>query len=188
MERGQATIGTVLGGLLKNRHLVADMRRVMIISLWEQVVGEGVARKAWPDTVQDGVLRVIVATHAWAEELHLLKPQILARYRQLLGRAALKDVQFRVGRRKARTLPIPDTPEVPLHPAPDASLPSRPLPNELLSEIANPEVRSLLGPVFARLRAEREWKHEQGWVHCGCCGRIHHHDTCPGCGHPQPAA
>ncbi|HOF86475.1 MAG TPA: DUF721 domain-containing protein [Armatimonadota bacterium] len=180
MQYGQSPIGAIVGGLLKNRHLVADMRRVMILSLWERVVGAPVASKAWPETVEDGVLVVGVTTHAWAQELTLLKPRILARYRQLLGRAALKDVRFRVGRRR-KGLGEPVFPPRPLHPAPDERLATEPLPGDLLSDIANPEVRGLLGPAFARLRAEREWKREHGWVRCPACGRIHSRDACPYC-------
>jgi predicted nucleic acid-binding Zn ribbon protein len=166
--------------LLKDRHLVADMRRVMILSLWERVVGELVAAKAWPERVEDGVLVVGVATHAWAEELHLLKAQILARYRQLLGRGALKDLRFRVGRRKRPPATDP-APAVTLHPTAGEALPAEPVPGDLLADIANPEVRSLLGPAFARLRAARTWKLEHGWTRCDACGRVHQQLDCPFC-------
>jgi predicted nucleic acid-binding Zn ribbon protein len=136
MTQGQTSIQTLLGGLLKNRQMVASMRRVMVMSLWEQVVGQLVAQKAWPEKVADGVLTIGVTSHAWATELQLLKPQILTRYRQLLGRTILK---------------------------------------------SNPEVRDLLAPVFARLRAQREWKREHGWAHCNTCERIYHGQHCPYC-------
>lgn len=184
MEHGQAPIGTILGGLLKNRHLVADMRRVMILSLWERVVGELVAKKAWPERVDDGVLIIGVTTHAWAQELELLKPQILTRYRQLLGRAALKDVRFRVGRRRKHEDETASAPQ-PLHPTRNERLSTEPVPGNLLSEIENPEVRSLLGPVFARLRAERVWKQQHGWVRCPACGRVYARAACPYCAGPE---
>jgi predicted nucleic acid-binding Zn ribbon protein len=180
MGHGQATIQTLLGGLLKNRHLVAGMRQVMIMTLWEQVVGSIVAQKSWPESVKDGVLTVGVTSHAWAEELHLLKGQIVSRYRQLLGRAALKDVTFRVSRRKARDRGVP-APAAPLHPAREERLPVQPVPDTVLNGVTNPEVRSLLGPVFARLRAERTWKQEHGWARCPVCQHIGHGPTCPHC-------
>lgn len=181
MAHGQASIQTLLGGLLKNRQLVASMRRVMVLSLWEQVVGNLVAQKTWPERVADGVLVVGVTSHAWASELQLLKPQILARYRQLLGRTVLKDVEFRVGRRKAQAA-VGETARVALHASPRELRVPKVTPGNLLAGVSNPEVRDLLTPVFARLRAEREWKREHGWARCGGCQRIFHGTSCPHCG------
>ncbi len=187
MAHGQTSIQALLGGLLKNRRLLGSMRRVMIMSLWEQVVGAIVAQKSWPEKVTDGILYIGVTSHPWAAELHLLKPQILARYRQLLGRAALKDVDFRVTRRRARKDEGTE-PRIILHPAPNEALRPQPIPGHLLAEIHNPEVRDLLGPMFAKLRAERQWKREHGWSHCTTCHRIIHGTVCPHCGGCPEAA
>lgn len=181
MGHGQASIQTLLGGLLKDRRMLDSMRRVMVMSLWEQVVGELVAQKSWPIKVEEGILHVGVTSHTWADELHLLKPRIVARYRQLLGRAALKDVEFRVSRRKKEALPETG-PAVPLRPTPTERPPDQPAPGEVFARVENPEVRELLGPAFARLRAERQWKHEHGWVRCTNCLRVFHDAQCPHCG------
>jgi predicted nucleic acid-binding Zn ribbon protein len=174
---------SLLGGLLKNRQLVSSFRRVMVMSLWEQVVGPLVAQKSWPEKVSDGVLLVGVISHPWAAELQLLKTQILTRYRQLLGRSALKDIEFRVGRRKAQQTTEQQRINA-LHPAPGEQLVAQPVPGAVLAGVSNPEVRDLLAPVFARLRAEREWKREHGWARCGGCQRIFHGVSCPHCGAP----
>ncbi len=179
---------SLLGGLLKNRQLVADMRRVMVMTLWEQVVGGVVAKKSWPEKVGDGVLTIGVISHAWAEELHLHKAEILARYRQLLGRDALKDIHFHVARRKAAGETDPARGNVVLHPMTLEELPTRPVPGDLLAGISNPSVRDLLAPSFARLRAEREWKEEHGWSRCDGCHRIFHGHACPHCGGRPEAA
>ncbi len=172
---------------MKNRRLLGSMRRVMVMSLWEQVVGTIVAQKSWPEKMADGTLYVGVTSHPWAAELHLLKPQILIRYRQLLGRTAIKDVEFRVTRRRARK-DEEGASHIVLHPAPNEALSPQPIPGSLLAEIHNPEVRDLLGPVFAKLRAERQWKREHGWAHCTACRRVIHGSVCPYCGGCPEAA
>ncbi|HEX2948757.1 MAG TPA: DUF721 domain-containing protein [Armatimonadota bacterium] len=182
MAQGQASIQILLGGLVKNRQLVASMRRVMVMSLWEQVVGNLVAQKSWPEKVTDGVLTIGVTSHAWAAELEGLKPQILARYRQLLGRSVLKDVEFRVGRRKSHRGSTEEEKTVALHPLPGEHLAPQPVPGAVFTGVSNPEVRDLLAPVFARLRAQREWKREHGWERCDTCHRIYHGLSCPHCG------
>jgi predicted nucleic acid-binding Zn ribbon protein len=153
----------------------------MVMSLWEQVVGPLIAKKSWPEQVSDGVLAIGVTSHAWSAELQLLKPQILTRYRQLLGRSILKDVSFRVGRRKVSASANTASDIVPLHPRAGETLASAPLPPTILSGVSNPEVRELLAPVFARLCAQRVWKREHGWAHCHVCDRIYHGLRCPNC-------
>jgi|GEM_PF-1242889 len=181
MAHGQASIQSLLGGLLRDSRMVASMRRVMVMTMWEQVVGELVARKSWPEKVNEGVLTVGVTSHTWADQLHLLKPQILSRYRQLLGRSILKDVEFRVTRRKPARKETPGE-CLPLHPPPGEELPEDPAPAELFDGVQNPEIKAMLGPVFARLRAERQWKYEQGWARCAACRRVFHGKVCPQCG------
>lgn len=181
MAHGQESIQSLLGGLLKDRRMLSSMRRVMVMTLWEQVVGDLVAQKSWPEKVNDGVLTIGVTSHTWADQLYLLKPQILTRYRQLLGRSILKDVEFHISRRNAhREKPMGMSPA--LKPAPDEKLAEQPVPREVFAGVQNPEVRELLTPAFARLRAERQWKHEQGWVRCAACRRVFHGSTCPHCG------
>jgi predicted nucleic acid-binding Zn ribbon protein len=181
MQAGHASIQTLLGGLMKNRNLVGSLRRAMVLTLWDQVVGEVVARKSWAETMADGVLTVGVVNHTWAAELELLKPKILANYRQLLGRSSVKDVIFRVGARRNRRRDATPHPPVRLRPDSREELTMQPLPGELLSGVQNPDVRNLLGPVFARLRAERTWKEEHGWRHCDACDRVYHGAQCPTC-------
>lgn len=185
---GQSSLHTLLGGLLKNRHLVAGMRRVMVMTLWEQVVGEMLAQKSWPEKMDEGALTIGVINHAWAEELHLHKTEILSRYRQLLGRGAVKEIVFHVTRRKPREHGEDQSEVVVLHPAPDETLSAAPPPPTVLAGITNPAVRDLLTPSFARLRAERDWKHQHGWTRCPHCQRIYHGDTCPHCGGQPEAA
>ncbi len=184
MAHGQESIQTLLGGLLKDRRMLASMRRVMVMSLWDQVVGALVAQKSWPLKVEEGVLHVGVTSHTWADELHLLKPQILSRYRQLLGRSALKDVAFRVARRK-KEVEVTPVPTNLLRPTPAERPPDLPAPREVFAGVAHPEVRERRAPAFARLRAERQWKRDHGWVRCDRCRRVFHADPrtpCPHCG------
>jgi len=181
----QESIQGLLGGLLKNRQLLPSMRRVMVMRMWEQVVGGVVAEKSWPEKVVDGVLKIGVTTHAWVEELNLIKPQIIARYRQLLGRSALKDVEFRVARRKARP---EEKAAISLRPLPGQTPPLQHVPLQLFDGVTNPEVRSLLTPAFARLRAERERKRDDGWGRCTGCHRIIYGAQCPNCGGKPEAA
>ena len=182
MLSSQESIQGLLGGLLKNRQLLPSMRRVMVMRLWEQVVGDRVAQKSWPEKVVDGVLKIGVTTHAWAEQLNLFKPQILTRYRELLGRGAVKDVEFRVARRRVRKEELPPLTHT-LAPAHGATTPTpHPVPMQVFDGITNPEIRDLLAPAFARMREARERKRGDGWGRCAACQRIIYGASCPHCG------
>ncbi len=51
-----------------------------VIVDWPGLVGEGIAAVTEPESITpDGLLRVRVATAAWANELSLMTPQIMAR-------------------------------------------------------------------------------------------------------------
>ena len=51
-----------------------------VIEAWPELVGPQIAAVTAPESVTpDGVLRVRVATAAWANELSLMTPRILAR-------------------------------------------------------------------------------------------------------------
>ena len=56
------------------------LQQAGIIEAWAELVGPQIAAVTAPESVTpDGVLRVRVATAAWANELSLMTPRILAR-------------------------------------------------------------------------------------------------------------
>lgn len=96
-----------------------------LTAVWQEVVGEAVARNAWPlRTGRDGTLHVATASATWAHELDLLQGTILEALRERLGDAAPARLRFAAG-------PIPE-PEA----APDAVGTARATPVEVPPEIA----------------------------------------------------
>ena len=70
-----------------------------IVEAWPSVVGEAIARNAWPARLaRDGTLHVATGSAAWAFELGLLEGDLLARLRAALGTAAPARLRFAVGR------------------------------------------------------------------------------------------
>jgi len=65
---------------LKSAGLVRRVGQAAVLAEWPDLVGPQIARITEPESVgADGQLRVRVATAAWAAELQLMTPQILAR-------------------------------------------------------------------------------------------------------------
>jgi predicted nucleic acid-binding Zn ribbon protein len=73
-------LSEALTSYFKQAGLTKRVQQAGIIEEWAELVGPQIARVTEPDSITpDGVLRVRVATAAWANELSLMSPRILAR-------------------------------------------------------------------------------------------------------------
>ncbi|HEY8258695.1 MAG TPA: DUF721 domain-containing protein [Gemmatimonadales bacterium] len=79
-KRPPSPIGDALTSYLKQSGFSKRLQQAGIIEEWATLVGPQIAAVTAPESVtQDGLLRVRVATAAWANELSLMTPRILAR-------------------------------------------------------------------------------------------------------------
>jgi predicted nucleic acid-binding Zn ribbon protein len=75
-----APLSEALTSYFKQAGLTKRVQQAGIIEEWGQLVGPQIAAVTSPDSVTpDGILRVRVASAAWANELSLMSPRILAR-------------------------------------------------------------------------------------------------------------
>ncbi len=73
-------LAEALKSYLKRAGLSKRVGQAGVMDEWPALVGPQIAQVTAPESVSpDGVLRVRVATAAWATELSLMTPQILAR-------------------------------------------------------------------------------------------------------------
>lgn len=73
-------LADALTSYFKQAGLTKRVQQAGIIEEWAELVGPQIAAVTSPESVTpDGVLRVRVATAAWANELSLMSPRILAR-------------------------------------------------------------------------------------------------------------
>jgi predicted nucleic acid-binding Zn ribbon protein len=76
-----------MAAFLAHAGLAERLGQASIVVEWPRLVGDAIAAVTAPDSVTaDGLLRVRVATPAWANELSLMTPTIMARLNA--GRAA----------------------------------------------------------------------------------------------------
>lgn len=82
-----ATLAEAMGAFLAASGLGERLGQASIVVEWPRLVGDAIAAVTQPESVTaDGLLRVRVATPAWANELSLMTPTIMARLNA--GRAA----------------------------------------------------------------------------------------------------
>jgi predicted nucleic acid-binding Zn ribbon protein len=73
-------LADALTSYFKQAGLTKRVQQAGIIEEWAALVGPQIASVTAPDSITpDGVLRVRVSTAAWANELSLMSPRILAR-------------------------------------------------------------------------------------------------------------
>lgn len=73
-------LAEALQAYLKKAGLVRRIGQQGVLEDWAELVGPQIAKVTQPESVgADGVLRVRVATPAWASELQMMTQQILAR-------------------------------------------------------------------------------------------------------------
>jgi predicted nucleic acid-binding Zn ribbon protein len=79
-ERRPSTLADELASYLKRSGFSKRIQQAGVIEAWAELVGPQIAAVTAPESVTpDGVLRVRVSTAAWANELSLMTPRILAR-------------------------------------------------------------------------------------------------------------
>ena len=79
-KRPPSPLTDALASYFRQAGLVKRVEQAGIIEEWAELVGPQIAAVTAPESVTpDGVLRVRVATAAWANELSLMAPRILAR-------------------------------------------------------------------------------------------------------------
>jgi predicted nucleic acid-binding Zn ribbon protein len=80
LDSKPTSLAEALKAYLKSAGLVRRVGQAAVLTEWPDLVGPQIARITEPESVgADGQLRVRVATAAWAAELQLMTPQILAR-------------------------------------------------------------------------------------------------------------
>jgi hypothetical protein len=113
----------------------ARAREAIPAALWRDAVGDRIAERAFPLSLEDGTLLLRVPTSVWANELSLLADEVCARLKE--RGVVAQELRFRVGavpaverppeRRIARAVPV-----------------TREIPDEVARELAavtDPELR-----------------------------------------------
>ena len=103
----------ILKHVLRRHRLESGMAVQRVMARWPELVGEQVARHAWPVGVRFHRLHVAVDSPAWLQQLSFLKASILERIRQEEAEAQIQDVVLKIGTRPAPSDPREGDPELP---------------------------------------------------------------------------
>lgn len=90
---GPKKVGNVLGELLQQHGLEEQVKRMEVLDLWAEVVGEHIAGVTRAKGVSDATLFVEVRSSGWLMELNMMKGELLGRVNERLD-APLERIVF----------------------------------------------------------------------------------------------
>jgi hypothetical protein len=96
--------GAVLGTLVPQLTSLQRWNEYRVWDVWEEAVGEALARKAYPTKIQNGKLFVIVSNSVMMQELQFAKAMLRERLNKKLGAFVVRDIMFVIGRVSDRIL------------------------------------------------------------------------------------
>jgi predicted nucleic acid-binding Zn ribbon protein len=83
-----------------NSAVAWTIRSCRQLEIWQKVVDERVARQTEAVKIKNKVLYVLTTTSTWAQELTLLKRDIINKFNLCAGEEAINDVRFRASGEK----------------------------------------------------------------------------------------
>jgi predicted nucleic acid-binding Zn ribbon protein len=86
----------IIADLLRSPDLPFNPEDALIWRLWDEVVGDMVARNARPVWIKKGRLRVKVSDPIWLQELSFMEESLRSNLNKRLGRKAIDKIEFKM--------------------------------------------------------------------------------------------
>lgn len=64
------------------------------LNIWNEIVGDTVAKNTQPDRVEHGVIIVKVSSPTWRQELYFQKKEIIQKINNKIGKNVIRDIRF----------------------------------------------------------------------------------------------
>jgi len=132
-------LGEVLDRSIKRLQLSPRLDEYGVWPIWNDIVGQTIARNAQPEKIRNGTLFVKVTSPVWMQQLQFMKEMIAERLNQRLKADIVKNIFFVVGRLNSETLPA-ESDASPPSPS-RAAAADRELNEDFLESIQDPEIR-----------------------------------------------
>jgi predicted nucleic acid-binding Zn ribbon protein len=97
------SVGAVLDQSLKRLDLAPRLDEYGVWPIWNEIVGNTIARNAQPEKIRNGTLFIKVSSPVWMQQLQFMKNMIADKLNQRLKQDVVKNIFFMVGRIDATT-------------------------------------------------------------------------------------
>ncbi len=92
-----APLGTVLQQALKASRIDVDLDAYGLWQQWNNVVGPAIAENTRPEAIKGKLLVVHVSSAPWMHQLQFLKPELIEKLNETLGKELVGDIRFKIG-------------------------------------------------------------------------------------------
>ncbi|MFY9115014.1 MAG: DUF721 domain-containing protein [Dethiobacteria bacterium] len=90
-------IGEIIKKILRKKGLWEAVRQHETLNRWPEIVGDQIAAKTRAVKIAKEVLWIKVSDSVWTHHLVMLKPKILKKINNMLGKKMVKDIYFFIG-------------------------------------------------------------------------------------------
>lgn len=88
-------VGIAIRDLTHRLGIVRTLSEYDVLTSWDLLVGEQIARVAKPERFENGTLYVAVSSAPWRAELSMRRIEIVERINGAVGRKVVKEIRFR---------------------------------------------------------------------------------------------
>ena len=92
-----AALGTVLQQALKASRIDVDLDAYRLWQQWKDVVGPAIAENTRPEAIKGKLLLVHVSSAPWMQQLQFLKPELIEKLNETIGKEVVGDIRFKIG-------------------------------------------------------------------------------------------
>jgi predicted nucleic acid-binding Zn ribbon protein len=88
------SLKTTIDSMLRRFGIDNAISQNNALNIWQEVVGEAVAKNAVADRVEHGVVIVKVSSATWRQELFFQKDDIIKKLNNKIGKIVIRDIRF----------------------------------------------------------------------------------------------
>jgi len=92
-----AALGTILQQALKASRIDVDLDAYRLWQQWKDLVGPAIAENTRPEAIKGKLLLVHVSSAPWMQQLQFLKPELIEKLNETIGKEVVGDIRFKIG-------------------------------------------------------------------------------------------
>ena len=96
-NHGPVQVSSLIPSVLEQYGVGDQVKRMAVLTLWAEIVGEHIAAVTHARSVSEGALFIEVQTSPWLMELNMMKTNLLDEVNKHLEEAPLKRIIFLLG-------------------------------------------------------------------------------------------
>ena len=94
IAKGMIALKDILNKALHSQGMDKRLQQENAVVIWEDIVGSRIAKAAKAIRIDRGTLLIEVKSSAWKQQIQMLKPDIIKKLNNQLGKNTVKNIRF----------------------------------------------------------------------------------------------